>query len=73
MPIRSRDRGIRNMKELRFKVARQAWRIAFAFDPKRKAILLAGGDKQGVNQVGFYKALIKVADERFDRHLARSK
>jgi hypothetical protein len=62
-----------NMKELRFKVARQAWRIAFAFDPKRKAILLAGGDKQGVNQVGFYKALIKVADERFDRHLARSK
>jgi hypothetical protein len=31
-----------NMKELRFKVGREAWRVAFAFDPKRKGILLAG-------------------------------
>jgi hypothetical protein len=34
-----------NMKELRFSWEREVWRVAFAFDPARKAILLAGGDK----------------------------
>ena len=33
-----------NMKELRFSAADGEWRVAFAFDPKRTAILLAGGD-----------------------------
>lgn len=60
-----------NMKELRFKVGKQAWRVAFAFDPKRKGILLAGGNKQGVNEDSFYKELIRTADARFDRYLAR--
>jgi hypothetical protein len=62
-----------NMKELRFKVGREAWRVAFAFDPKRKGILLAGGNKQGVSEGSFYEELIGIADERFDRHLARLK
>jgi hypothetical protein len=35
----------RNMKELRFVTQDGAWRIAFAFDPARQAILLAGGNK----------------------------
>ena len=39
-----------NMKELRFKVGKEAWRVAVAFDPERKAILLAGGDKQGISE-----------------------
>ena len=43
-----------------------AWRIAFAFDPERKAILLTAG----VNEKRFYKKLIAKADARFDRHLA---
>ncbi|HEV8613323.1 MAG TPA: type II toxin-antitoxin system RelE/ParE family toxin [Gemmatimonadales bacterium] len=60
-----------NMKELRFKVAKETWRVAFAFDPRRSAILLAGGGKQGVSERIFYAELIRVADERFDRHLAR--
>ena len=36
-----------NMKELRFEAADGVWRVAFAFDPERKAILLAAGDKTG--------------------------
>jgi hypothetical protein len=59
-----------NMKELRFNTADEEWRVAFAFDPNRKAILLAGGSKSGVSQNRFYKSLISVADGRFERHLA---
>lgn len=58
-----------NMKELRFGWAGEVWRVAFAFDPARQAILLVGGDKGGVDQRRFYKRLIAVADERFDAHL----
>lgn len=62
-----------NMKELRFAAADGAWRIAFAFDPARKAILLAAGDKSGVSEQRFYKTLIRTADERFATHLKRLK
>ena len=58
-----------NMKELRFAWVGEVWRVAFAFDPERKAILLVGGDKGGADQRRFYKRLIAVADERFDGHL----
>jgi hypothetical protein len=44
--------------------------VAFAFDPERQAILLVAGDKAGVAQKRFYKALINTADKRFDEHLA---
>lgn len=59
-----------NMKELRFDVRNEVWRVAFAFDPKRKAIILAAGDKKGKNETRFYNWLIKVADTRFDQHLS---
>lgn len=62
-----------NMKELRFSAADGAWRVAFAFDPKRKAILLVAGDKSGVGQKQFYKGLIRKADSRFTGHLKRLK
>lgn len=62
-----------NMKELRFGAADGEWRIAFAFDTKRKAILLVAGDKSGVSEQRFYRALIRKADERFAAHLARLK
>jgi hypothetical protein len=62
-----------NMKELRFDAADGVWRVAFAFDTKRKAILLVAGDKSGVSEKKFYKRLIAKADERFDVHLARLK
>jgi hypothetical protein len=62
-----------NMKELRFSWLGGVWRVAFAFDPKRQAILLVGGDKGGADQRRFYKHLIRVADERFDEHLSSLK
>jgi hypothetical protein len=62
-----------NMKELRFYVDNGVWRIAFAFDPQRKAILLVGRNKSGVNERRFYKQLISDADARFDAHLRRLK
>ncbi|MCA3641763.1 MAG: type II toxin-antitoxin system RelE/ParE family toxin [Methylobacterium sp.] len=60
-----------NMKELRCNAGDGVWRVAFAFDPARQAILLVGGDKSGVSEKRFYKQLIARADERFDRHLAQ--
>ena len=62
-----------NMKELRFSAADGEWRVAFAFDPTRSAILLVAGDKSGVSEKKFYKRMIAVADERFDAHLSRLK
>ncbi len=59
-----------NMKELRFNWQGGVWRIAFAFDPQRQAILLVGGDKGSADQRRFYKRLIAQADGRFDDHLS---
>jgi hypothetical protein len=58
-----------NMKELRFDADGGAWRIAYAFDPRRKAILLVGGDKGGITKRRFYRNLLRVADARLDQHL----
>ena len=59
-----------NMKELRFEAADGVWRFAFAFDPKRRAIILCGGDKSGVSEKRFYRQMIDRADARFDSHVA---
>lgn len=58
-----------NMKELRFKADRGVWRVAFAYDFKRQAILLVAGNKSGTSEKRFYKELIKKADERFSSYL----
>jgi hypothetical protein len=60
-----------NMKELRFSAADGEWRVAFAFDPARKAIFLAAGDKSGVSEKRFYRRLVAKADKRFQAHLDR--
>lgn len=59
-----------NIKELRFSATDGAWRVAFAFDTKRNAILLAAGNKSGRSEKRFYRELIRKADDRFDAHLA---
>ena len=59
-----------NMKEMRFNWMGEVWRVAFAFDPQRQAVLLVGGDKGGADQKRFYKRLIAVADNRYSEHLA---
>lgn len=62
-----------NLKELRFQADKGVWRVAFAFDVERKAVLLVAGDKSGMSQKKFYKALIDKADQRFDQHLKKLK
>ena len=59
-----------NMKEIRFSWNGQVWRVAFAFDPQRQAIVLVGGDKGGADQRRFYKRLLTVADARYEDHLS---
>jgi hypothetical protein len=58
-----------NMKELRFRAGGGVWRVAFAFNPRRNAILLVTGDKSGVSEAKFYKRLIEKADARYQEHL----
>jgi hypothetical protein len=58
-----------NMKELRFTLSDGEWRVAFAFDPRRSAILLVAGSKSGMNARRFYRQLIRTADARFAAHV----
>jgi hypothetical protein len=56
-----------NMKELRGKIEQRQLRVLFAFDPRRKAVLLIGGDKTG--DPTWYDRYVPIADELFDKHL----
>ena len=56
-----------NMKELRASQG-GALRVLFAFDPRRQAILLLGGDKSG-RWNEWYRRAIPEADELYDSHL----
>lgn len=56
-----------NMKELR---PTQTIRIFFAFDPRRMAVLLIGGDKAGQTK-RFYRQMVAMADKIYDGHLRR--
>jgi hypothetical protein len=57
-----------NMKELRIQHAGRPYRVLFAFDPKRCAILLTGGDKTGNDR--WYEEFVPIADRLYDAHLA---
>jgi hypothetical protein len=56
-----------NMKELRTQHGGRPIRSFFAFDPRRTAILLIGGDKTGDGR--FYDRMIPLADKLFDVYL----
>lgn len=56
-----------NLKELRIQHNGSPWRILFAFDPKRQAILLVGGNKQSDNR--WYKKAIALAEKRYNKYL----
>ena len=58
-----------NLKELRFDAADGVWRVAFAFDPLQRAVLLVAGDKSGGSEKKFYNRLIDKADRRYAAHL----
>jgi hypothetical protein len=55
------------MRELRVQSGGRPIRIFYAFDPRRSAILLIGGDKTGDDR--FYEKTIPVADKLYDVHL----
>jgi hypothetical protein len=61
----------RHMRELRVQSGGTPIRIFYAFDPRRSAILLVGGDKTGNKR--FYDEMIAVADRLYDQHLAELK
>jgi hypothetical protein len=56
------------MKELRIQSKGRPYRVFFAFDPRRRAILLTGGNKSGNRR--FYKEMIPIADKIYDQYLA---
>lgn len=56
-----------NMKELRIPCAGRPYRVLFAFDPRRCAILLLGGDKTGNKR--WYESYVPIADRLYDEHL----
>jgi hypothetical protein len=60
-----------NMKELRGKSGENLLRVLYAFDPRRTAILLIGGDKSGNDR--WYDEFVPLADSLFDEHLAALK
>jgi hypothetical protein len=55
------------MRELRVQSGGRPIRVFYAFDPRRSAILLIGGDKTGDGR--FYERMIPVADKLYDVHL----
>jgi hypothetical protein len=55
-----------NMKELR--PPAKSLRVLFAFDPRRAAILLIGGDKAGQWE-RWYEEFIPIADRLYEEHL----
>jgi hypothetical protein len=56
-----------HMRELRVQSGGSPLCIFYAFDPRRTAILLIGGDKAGRNR--FYKEYVKLADDLYDVYL----
>lgn len=55
------------MRELRIQHQGEPYRILYAFEPRRAAILLIGGKKTGQNK--WYEEFIPLADRLYDVHL----
>ena len=72
-PYSSDIRGARHthMRELRVQHKGRPLRVLYAFDPRRAAILLIGGDKTGDER--WYEVNVPLADEIYDRHIAALK
>lgn len=56
-----------HMRELRIQHAGRPYRILYAFDPRRIAVLLIGGDKSGNDR--WYDEFISIADRLYDQHI----
>ncbi|MFA7060193.1 MAG: type II toxin-antitoxin system RelE/ParE family toxin [Pedobacter sp.] len=58
---------VKNLKELRVQHKGKPYRVFFAFDPFRHAVMLCGGDKTGNKH--FYKTMIPIAEHEFLNYL----
>ncbi len=58
-----------HMRELRVQCQGRPIRVFYAFDPRRCAVLLIGGDKTGVSDSRFYAEFVPKADAIYDAHL----
>lgn len=56
-----------HMRELRVQHKGSPYRVLYAFDPRRAAILLIGGKKQGDDR--WYERFVPLADDLYDQHL----
>lgn len=56
------------MRELRCQHEGRPYRVLYAFDPRRVAVLLLGGDKTG--HPDWYRDYVPKADRIYERHLA---
>ena len=56
-----------HMRELRIQHKGSPYRVLYAFDPKRNAILLIGGNKKGNDD--WYEEYVPIADRLYDEHL----
>ncbi|MBW1891646.1 MAG: type II toxin-antitoxin system RelE/ParE family toxin [Deltaproteobacteria bacterium] len=56
-----------HMRELRIQHAGRPYRVLYAFDPRRMAILLIGGNKTGKNR--WYDEFVPIADALYDQHI----
>lgn len=68
-PVSSGLKGSRyaHMRELRIQIDGKPFRVLYAFNPKRTAILLIGGDKTGDDR--WYEKNVPVADRLYEQHL----
>lgn len=66
-----RQSSFSKMKELCTQIAGRPLRTFFAFDPRRSAILLIGGDKTGDDR--FYERMVPIADRLYATHLEELK
>ena len=57
----------RNMRELRIQHAGPPYRVLYAFDPRRCAVLLIGGEKTGKDR--WYEEYVPIADRLYNEHL----
>lgn len=61
------SKKLNNLKELRIQHNGKPYRIFFAFDPQRQAVVLCGGNKAGNKR--FYETLIPIAEKEFLNYL----
>lgn len=60
---------VSNLKELRVQSGGKPIRVLYAFNKKRKAVILCGGIKSQ-NPKRFYKEIIPIAEHEFEKHIA---